>query len=74
MERSKRRNNKRLFWLDQKPAQLRQHLKGELFAPLFREKQEEMFNDTKVSNKETNEGETINAKSNIEREARVGNS
>jgi hypothetical protein len=45
------------FWLEAKPMQLRLHLKGELVAPLFREKQEEMFeeilNDTNVSNSET---------------------
>ena len=41
------------YWLDQKPIQWRSHLRGELVAPLFREKQEEMFNDTEVSNNTT---------------------
>jgi len=38
------------FWLEQKPVQLRLHLQGKFFAPNFKDKQEEMFNDTKVSN------------------------
>ena len=41
------------FWLEQKPYQWRAHLRGELVAPNFRGKQEEMFNDTEVSNNTT---------------------
>jgi len=37
-------------WLECKPHQLRLHLEGKYHAPDFRNKQEEMFDDTKVSN------------------------
>ena len=44
------------YWNEQKPMQWRLHRQGKLFAPEFREKQEELFNDTIVSNNKSNLG------------------
>ena len=44
------------YWNEQKPMQWRLHRQRELFAPEFREKQEELFNDIIVSKNQPNLG------------------
>ena len=44
------------WWIEQKPTQWRLHRQGQLFAPEFREKQEELFNDINVSKQPTKNG------------------